>query len=79
MFDENSIAKVRLNDKLNFIDTNGKLVSQQWFDDIYNYTSSFYIVKLNNKFNLIDKNGKLLSKHWFNSFDEAYDYLMGLQ
>ena len=60
-----------LNNKWNFIDVNCKLVSQQWFDDIYNYTSSFYIVKLNNKFNLIDKNGKLLSKQWFNNCVDA--------
>ena len=79
MFDENGIARVMLNNKYNLIDVNGKLVSQQWFDDIYNYTSSFYIVKLNNKFNLIDTNGNFISRQWFDSYDNAYDYLMNLK
>ena len=79
MFDENGIARVMLNKKYNLIDVNGKLVSQQWFDDIYNYTSSFYIVKLNNKFNLIDTNGNFISRQWFDSYDNAYDYLMNLK
>ena len=28
-------ARVELNDKWNFIDTDGKLLSEQWFDDAY--------------------------------------------
>ena len=62
------------------IDTNGKLLSEQWFDYIYNFNKNgFAIVELKNKLNLIDTNGKLLSQQWFNSYDEAYDYLINFQ
>ena len=76
---ENGIAKVKLNNKWNFIDVNGKLVSQQWFDDIGNFKNGFAQVMLNGKLNWIDVNGKLVYQQWFDSYDEAYDYLMGLQ
>ena len=56
---------------MNLIDTNGKLLSKQWFDDIYGFKNGFAQVKLNNKWNLIDTNGKLLSKQWFDNFVDA--------
>ena len=36
LFNEDGFALVELNDKWNLIDTNGKLVSQQWFDSFDN-------------------------------------------
>ena len=76
---KNGFAQVKLNNKWNFIDVNGKLVSQQWFDDIGNFKNGFAQVMLNGKLNWIDVNGKLVYQQWFDSYDEAYDYLMGLQ
>ena len=35
------LAWVQLNNKYNFINTNGKLISNQWFDDIYNFFQWF--------------------------------------
>ena len=63
---KNGIAVVKLNNKLNLIDTNGKLVYQQWFDWIDNFNEDGIAkVNLNNKYNLIDINGNFLSKQWF--------------
>ena len=64
-FDENGISIVRLNDKFNFIDTNGNLLSKQWFDYIYEFENGIAMVELNYKWNFIDINGKVLSKQWF--------------
>ena len=61
------------------IGTDGNLLSKQWFDEIYGFKNGIAKVKLNKKYNFIDTNGKLVSQLWFNSYDEAYDYLMGLQ
>ena len=73
-FDENGLAKVELNDKWNFIDTNGNFLSKQWFDYITDFDENGIAqVSLNHKWNLIDINGNLLSKQWFDyiySFDK---------
>ena len=58
-------SRVRLNDKVNLIDKNGKLLSDKWFDWIDYFNDGFSKVRLNDKVNLIDKNGKLLSDKWF--------------
>ena len=61
----NGLAKVELNNKWNFIDTNGNLLSKQWFDYISYFENGFAKVMLNNKYNFIDVNCNLLSKQWF--------------
>ena len=58
-------SKVQLNDKMNLIDKNGKLLFDKWFDWISDFNDGFSKVQLNNKMNLIDKNGKLLFDKWF--------------
>ena len=69
---ENGIAGVVLNDKCNLIDTNGNLLSKQWFDCVYNFNKNgIAIVELNDKCNLIDVNGKLISRQWF---DDIHDF-----
>ena len=70
---ENGISIVVLNDKGNLIDTNGNLLSKQWFDWIGDFENGIAIVELNDKWNLIDVNGKLISRQWFDGihdFDE---------
>ena len=64
-FDKNGLAKVELNNKWNFIDTNGNFLSKQWFDYISYFENGFAKVMLNNKYNFIDVNCNLLSKQWF--------------
>jgi hypothetical protein len=58
---------VELNDKYNFIDDNGKILSpNQWFEDCGRFSEGFAYVKINGKRNFIDVNGKLLSPNqWF--------------
>ena len=73
-FDKNGIAKVMLNDKWNLIDTNGNLLSKQWFDYISSFKNSFAKVMLKGKLNFIDVNGNLLSKQWF---DNIYGFENG--
>ncbi len=73
-FDKNGIAKVMLNDKWNLIDTNGNLLSKQWFDYISSFKNSFAEVMLNGKCNFIDVNGNLLSQKWF---DNIYGFENG--
>ena len=63
---ENGFALVELNNKWNFIDTNGNLLSQQWFDGVSDFNEyGISIVNLNKKWNLIDKNGNFISQQWF--------------
>ena len=55
----NGFARVQLNGKYNFIDKNGKLLSNTWFDNASNFSEGFARVELNGKYNFIDKNGNL--------------------
>ena len=68
-------AKVKLNGKWNFINTQGKLVSpNQWFDDASAFSNGYASVKLNNKYNFIDTQGKLISPNqWFDYVGDFYD------
>ena len=68
-------ANVQLNDKWNFIDTDGKLLSEQWFDYVDKFYDGIAKVLLNGKMNFIDTNGKLLSDQWFDwavRFNDGY-------
>jgi len=65
----NGVAKVILNDKYNYISTQGKLISDTWFDEAWNFSEGFGSVMLKNKdkykYNYINSQGKLLSDMWF--------------
>ena len=63
----NGYARVKLNNKWNSVDTQGKLVSpNQWFDWIGDFHDGYAKVILNNKWNFIDTQGKLVSPNqWF--------------
>ena len=51
-------AKVELNDKWNFIDTQGKLLfPNQWFDGVDDFYKRYAKVELNGKYNFIDMKG----------------------
>ena len=67
-------AVVRLNDKCNFINTKGQLVSKQWFDWISGFYKGLAMVELNGKNNFINTEGQLLSKWWV---DCAYNFKEG--
>ena len=67
-------ARVSLNYKHNFIDIEGKLLSNQWFDRAYDFHEGVARVRINDKHNFINIEGKLLSQQWF---DRAYDFHEG--
>lgn len=58
-------AAIKLNDKYNFITTEGQLLSQQWFDWVSVSKYGFAEVNLNGKCNFINAKGQFLSKQWF--------------
>jgi len=58
-------AIVELNGEYNFIDTEGKYLSEQWFDYCYSFQEGYARVNLNCKWNLINTEGKILSEQWF--------------
>jgi hypothetical protein len=67
-------AAVKLNNKYNFINKNGEIVFDKWFD----YVNDFYYdcakVRLNGKYNFINKNGEFMSDNWY---DEIYSFYYG--
>ncbi len=74
-FDKNGLARVGLNDKWNFIDTNGNFLSKQWFDCVYNFDKNGFVrVRLNNKYNFIGVNSNLLSQQWFDYVSDFNEY-----
>jgi len=68
------VAKVKLNGKYNFINAEGKLLSEQWFDEAYKFFEGFARINLNGKYNFINAEGKLLSERWF---DGAWHFSEG--
>ena len=57
----NGYARVQSGDKYNFINQNGKCISDTWFDWVDNFYDGYAKVKLNNKIFKIDKNGQRVS------------------
>ena len=51
--------------KWNFLNKNGQILSDVWFDEICTEYLGLPIVKINNKFNFINENFQILSKQWF--------------
>ena len=67
-------ALVELNGKWNHIDTEGKILSERWYDYAFPFSEGFAVVELNGKDNYIDTEGKLLSERWY---DNAYHFSEG--
>ena len=61
-------SRVKLNGKYNFINNEGKLVSNQWFDYVWHFEKGYALVELNGKWNFINTEGNLLS-------DQRFDYV----
>ena len=58
-------AKVKLNNKCNFINKNGEILSDKWFDNVGIFEDGYAKVKLNDKWNFINTDGEILSNKWF--------------
>ena len=58
-------ARVRLNSRWNFINTEGKLISETWFDCVNDFSEGLARVTLKGKYNFIALGGEYLSDTWF--------------
>ena len=64
----------------NFIDKDGKLLSEQWFYWVGDFHDGFARVKRKDSlYNLITKDGKLLSDEWFEWIGDFHDGLAKVQ
>ena len=73
MFSE-GFAVIKLNNKYNHINTEGKIQSELWFDDAAYFSGGFAAIKLNGKSNFINTEGKLMSGQWY---DEIWWFCEG--
>ena len=64
-------ARVRRSDrKYNFINKQGELLSEQWFNWVGIFHKGFARVRREDKWNFIDKKGNYLSDEWFYSVED---------
>ena len=63
------LSRVKLSGKWNFINTEGELLSDRWFDYCNEFSGGFAGVWLNGKCNFINTEGELLSERWFDNCD----------
>lgn len=75
LYNSEDFARIRRGDGLwNFIDKNGKILSDEWFKDVYAFFDGLAKVKSERfLYNFIDKQGKLLSNEWFQWCDNFYE------
>ena len=68
LYFSDGFARVQRSDrKYNYIDKQGKLLSEQWFENVFNFHEGFAVVQrvVDEKYNFIDKDGKYLTDEWF--------------
>ena len=69
-------ARVKLNNKMNWISEDNRLVSpNKWFNGCDKFKNGYARVELNNKYNFIDTDFKFISNQWFDyvyNFHEGY-------
>lgn len=76
LYYSDGFARVKNCDKqYNFIDKDGKLLSDKWFEWAEDFKDGFAVVKNEDYvYNFIDKKGKFLSEKWF---EKAFDFNEG--
>lgn len=70
-------ATVRLEDKYNFINTNGELLSDLWFDEAWSFREGFAVVYLRDRgWNFINADSNFLREDlWFDNVGEFHEGL----
>ena len=64
----------------NYIDKDGKLLSNEWFNNAHSFHDGLAKVQRSDKqYNYIDEKGKFLSNEWFNYLDDFRDGFARLQ
>ena len=72
---DDDYAMVNLNDKVNLINRNNKLLSDTWFDEVKDFFDGYAGVNLGDKWNFINTDGKIISDTWYDwvyNFDDGY-------
>ena len=64
---ENGYAHVILDEKHNFIDLDGNLLSPVWFHNAYKNTDGCITISVDGRENVVDENGNLLSDTYFDT------------
>ena len=75
--DDQPYAIVSYNEGYNYVDTNGRLTSKEWFDEVTDFRNGFAIVTKDGLQNFIDDKGNLLLKHWVNDCSLSYSCEIG--
>ena len=71
----NGLAMVKLNNQYNFINTDGKIISDKMFDETYPFSDGLAAVELGGKYGYIDKQGSEVIPI---KYDCVYDFSDGL-
>ena len=71
---QDNISLICSNNKYNFINKDGVLLRDTWFEDVGYFYDGFAGVKKNNLYNFINIKGELISKEWF---DYAFHFYAG--
>ena len=75
-YQEDVVIVQRGDKKYNFINKNGKLLSDEWFYNVYSFYDGLAKVQRGNGlWNFIDANGKIISDEWFIYVDMFNDGL----
>ena len=75
-YQEDVVIVQRADDKYNYIDKNGKIISDEWFYNVYSFYDGLAKVQRGNGlWNFIDANGKIISDEWFIYVDMFNDGL----
>lgn len=74
LYFSDGLARVRnCERKYNFIDANGKLLSDEWFNNAHSFKDGFAKVQRSDGlWNFITKDGKIISDEWFNYLDDLF-------
>lgn len=62
-------AIVKRGELLNFLKSNGKLLSQEWYDEITPSIDDRYIVRRGGSYNIVDSNLRMSSSKWSDNSD----------
>lgn len=68
----NDFAIVKKGGKVNYINSDGQAISDEWFDACNDFEGGFGLVISNGKRNFVDQNGELLLDDWA---DRAGDFI----
>ena len=69
------VARVQLGEKCNYIDTNGEILSDKWFEDGEDFDANgLCIVIENKKYNIINNRGNLLLEKWFDFIEKRITF-----